>query len=274
MKKVLSVVLALLMIATCAFAFSACGGNTAGDATPTTPEVTQPGDEGKYLKVLTIGHSLAVDCGHMLALVAAAEGYEGLTVGTLYYSGCPLNRHVQNLTNDTPDYRLYLSSTDKPNTIPATTQSVTMQYALELDYWDIVVMQAGVFEVAESNTYTCGDIQKIQNYVREHAINPNVQFAWHMPWVFPTDNDLRDMYDGSSTSNPYYSGYLAYGDDRTTLYNAMTKCVTDHIMTDTSFDFMIPTGTAMENALSSYWEEKQLHRDYAHATDVARVMSS
>jgi hypothetical protein len=37
---------------------------------------------------------------------------------------------------------------------------------------------------------------------------------------------------------------------------------------------LIPSGTAIENALSSYLEETDLHRDYVHATDLGRVISS
>ena len=45
-------------------------------------------------------------------------------------------------------------------------------------------------------------------------------------------------------------------------------------MTDPTFTGLIPSGTAIENALSSYLEEKDLHRDYAHASDFGRVIAS
>ena len=67
---------------------------------------------------------------------------------------------------------------------------------------------------------------------------------------------------------------MAYGDDRSTLYNAIIKNVQDVIVPDDTFEYIIPAGTAMENAFSSYWEEKDIHRDYWHATDRARVMVS
>lgn len=248
--------------------FAGCAKEDNGEETKPAP--TEPAEEAKVLKILTLGHSLTVDSCHMLNLVANAEGYESLLIGTLYYSGCPLNKHVKYLTDDEPAYNLYLSSTDKPNVAPETTDGVTMKYALTYEYWDIIIMQAGVFEVARSETYTNGDIQTIQKYVNEHKLNPLAKFAWHMPWVFPVDRDLQKTKDNDS----YHTNYAEFDHDRSKLYGSMTKCVGDHIMTDETFDFLIPTGTALENALSSYMTEKDLHRDYAHASDFGRLMAA
>ena len=273
LKRILTLTLAMLMILGM---FTACGGNGNTETQPQTTEATeptQPGEEGKILKVLTLGHSLAVDCGHMLARIAAAEGYESMKVGTLYYSGCPLYRHVEFLTYNKPEYNLYISSTDKPDMIPDITNGVTMEYALQFDYWDIIIMQGGVFEIAETAKYTDGNLKTIQKYAQEKCMNPNVKFAWHMAWAPPVENTLRDQYPYPD-DNTYYKSYLPYGDDRTLLYNTIAKCVQDIIVTDETFQFVIPTGTAMENALSSYLEETDIHRDYVHATDWARVMNS
>ena len=271
MKRKSILTLALLM----AFGmFSACGGAGNTATTPETTETpTQPGEEGKTLKILTLGHSLAVDCGHMLARVAAAEGYENFKVGTLYYSGCSLARHVEHLTQNNAEYDLFLSSTDDPDSIPAVTNGVTMEYALRLDYWDIIIMQGTTFELA-GNHFVAGDnIKIIQKYVCEKCLNPNAKFAWHMTWAPPTDNALRDTYHNKE-NNPYYSKYKPYGDDRTTLYNSVVDFTQKIIVTDKSFQFVIPTATAMENALSSYLEEKDIHRDYVHASDLTRLMNS
>lgn len=248
-------------------------GCQAGGAGETTgPEVTQSPEEAKVLKILTLGHSLTTDSCHMLALVAATEGYEHLTVGTLYKSGCKLTEHTQFLTDNEPAYNLYISSTETPDKIPTVTEGVTMHDALGFDYWDIIIMQGGVFEMGRENAYKVGNIQLIQKYVKENVANPNVRFAWHLPWVTPTDNELRDMYP--KTPNSYYKSYEEFNNDRTTFYNAYIKCTKDYILTDDTFEFVIPSATAFENALSSYLTEKDLHRDYAHASDFGRLIAS
>ena len=270
-KRILALTLALLMT----IGLFACGGNTAEtEPVETEPTYTQPAEEAKVLKVLVLGHSLAVDTGHMLNLVAHAEGYESLKLGTLYYSGCELWRHVQYLQGDKREYNLYVSSTDEPNRPPEIVEGVTMKEAIRFEYWDVIVMQAGAFELAEDSAFKNGNIQTIQAYVNEHKLNPTATFAWHMAWALPTDNTLRDMYPYPE-NNPYYNTYQKlFNEDRAAMYDAIVACVRDNIVTDGTFEFVIPCGTAMENALSSYWEENNIHRDYAHATDLARVMTS
>jgi hypothetical protein len=151
-------------------------------------------------------------------------------------------------------------------------EGVTMRDALKRDYWDIIVMQGGVFEIAEDLIYTSGGIKAIQNYAKTHSQNPNAIFAWHMPWATPTTNSLRDTYPNSP--NSYYSGYEKYNHQRSGFYEGITQRVGQYIVTDKSFQFLIPSGTAIENALSSYLEETDLHRDYAHASDLGRVIAS
>lgn len=233
-------------------------------------------EEAKVLKILTLGHSLAVDCGHMLNMVVDAEGgvegYDEVVVGTLYYSGCELWRHVQYMTNNSPEYALYISSSKTPDQPPTTQKNVTMAYAVSYDYWDIVIMQGGVFEIAYDTNYTNGNIQKIQSFVNDRKLNPNATFAWNMTWAGPTDNTLRDKYPYAS--NPYYTEYAKFDDDRNKMYEAITAAVTNNIVPDETFEFIIPSGTAMQNAWSSYWEDVDVHRDYIHATDLTRVMAS
>ena len=224
----------------------------------------------KPLKVLTLGHSLAVDSCHFLALIAATEGDSGLSVATLYYSGCPLAKHVDYLTNNTAAYSLYVSNSAEPAP-PRILPSVTMRDGLVYDEWDVILMQAGTFEPAYDTTFQTGHIQTIQNYVNQHKRNPNAIFGWHMPWVFPTDPDLMAMYP--YTPNGYAVGYEKFGGGRNELYQAITACMEKHILTNDTFRCLIPTGTAMENALSGYLTEKDIHRDYAHATDFGRVIA-
>ena len=247
---------------------TACGSQP-GSTSTTEPEPTDEPAPKQFMKVLTIGHSLSNDATHMLSLVAAAEGYQ-LTIGSLYYSGCPLYRHVMHLQKDEPAYTLYLSDSSNPNA-PDGLKEVTMKQALRHLDWDLIVMQGGTFELAEEKTFTDGNIQIIQNYVNQHKKNPNAVFGWHMHWVFPTDPELMALYP--YTPNGYVVGYEKFGGGRKELYEAITRCMEKYILTDSTFRCLIPTGTAMENALSSYLTEKDIHRDYAHATDFGRVMA-
>ena len=293
-KKLLCLGLSVLLLLGC---LSACGGasetettvETVGLATPTVqttaptetepaptePAPTEPAEEAKVLKVLTLGHSLAVDSNHMINLVAATEGigdYEEIVIGTLYYSGCRLSQHVAFLQSGEAAYSLYMSTTQTPDRAPEILKDVTMQQALTFEYWDIIVMMGNPWEIDSADAFENGNIQIIQKFVNEHKMNPLAYFAWHMPWAMPADTDLLNMYPYDP--NPHYNNYLAYGLDKNAHYTAQAGCVERYILPDETFRFVIPTGTAIQNAWSSYMEEKDLHRDYGHATDMARAMTS
>jgi len=264
MKRILTaILLASFLLGLCA-----CGVSK----TPATTQETTAPIEQPVLRVLTLGHSLALDSGHMLALIAAKEGGLNLKLGTLYYSGCTLQQHVEFMDSDSPKYNLYVSSTEESYKPPERIEAVTMRQAIEYEQWDVVVMQGGATEIARNEPFTNGNIQRIQAFVDAHKQNPDVVFAWHMPWAPPTDADLLSKYPYAD--NPYISTYQAFDNDRSKLYGAITQCVADNILTDETFKFLIPTGTAIENALSSYLEEKELHRDYIHASDLGRVIAA
>ena len=104
-KRAITFILIVVILVCC---LGACGNNEPAETT--VPVVTQSPEEAKVLKVLILGHSLAVDCGHLLALIAKAQGYESLVVGTLYHSGCTLKQHVGFMTENSREYSLYADS--------------------------------------------------------------------------------------------------------------------------------------------------------------------
>ena len=273
LKRILAISFSCLTLLGC---LSACSKTpSTADTNPSTTEATVETPK-QFLKVLVLGHSLAVDANHMLALVAKAEGYEGLEVGTLYYSGCPLWRHVENLKGDIKAYSLYCSKSSNAINPPQVLNDVSMKDAILYRDWDLIVMQGGTFELAETDKFTDGNIQTIQNYVNEYKLNKNAVFAWHMPWAFATEPELQDVYvkQTGAATNFYTEGYKPYNNDRLVFYNKCCEMVQAHILTDDTFKLLIPTGTVIENAMSSYLTEKDLIRDYAHANDYGRLIAA
>lgn len=268
LKRIIAMTLVFLLVLG---TLSACGDTTKTPENTAEPTPSTEVQKRDSIKVLTLGHSLAVDSNHMLALIAEAEGFPKMEVGTLYYSGCPLYRHVEFLKSDVKEYDLYISSTEDVSAPPQKMEGVSMKDALRFKDWDIIILQGGTFEIGRSETFTSSNIQTIQNYVNENKLNPNAVFGWHMPWAFPTETQLIMTY---SKSDEWMSKYAEFNNDRTTMYNAFAKNVSDYILTDDSFQYFIPSGTAFENALSSYLTEFDMHRDYVHASDYARLIAA
>ena len=231
------------------------------------------------MKILTLGHSLAVDSCHMLNLVAATEGFEGqLDIGTLYHSGCRLSRHAENLEGDVVDYNLYLSSSATPDRPPFIEKDVTMKQAIRWDQWDAIIMQGTSGELSTDEGYQNGNLQKVKDYVNQHKTNPNAICGWHMNWVGPTDKELLSIYElrtgKPEENNGHKKFYIRFNFDRQAAYQAVTGATVRNILSDDTFHFVIPTATTIQNAVSSYLGERGVYRDYAHATDLGRLMAA
>lgn len=264
--------------------FTACGDTAQPPAStppattipaPTLPAPTEPAQEVNVMKVLTLGSSSSVDANHMINLVAATEGigdYEQIVIGTLYYSGCKLTQHVKFLQENSPVYDLYLSSTATPGQPPSIMKEVTMRDALLYDYWDIIVLQASSGECDTESSFTNGNIQIIRNYVSEHKRNPTAAFAWHFTGVPATDPELQSTYPLSP--NPYIPMMEKYNNDRQAYFAPRAANIEKFIAPDETYKFIVCSGTATMNASTTYLTEKDLLRDYVHATDLARVILS
>jgi len=244
-------------------------------AAPTETSEEESSKEEKSLKILTLGSSSTVDACHLLNQILATEGtgdYEEVIVGTLYYSGCKLSQHVQFLSQNSPKYSLYLSSSATPNSPPKITKNMTMEMALKLKYWDVILLQASGGELDEDQFLTNGNVRIIQNYVNKKKTNPSAYFGWHFTCIPPTDPELMDSYPYSP--NPYRTKYELYNFDRVACFQARAERIRRYVFTNETIPLKICSITAVMNACTSYLEEKDLYRDYTHSSDLGRVMTS
>lgn len=258
---------------------SACSDGKSGNETDasTASTETEP-DNKKPLKVFTIGNSASLDCCHMLNLVADAEGFgRELYIGTLYHSGCSLSRHVENIAMNRVDYSLHLSSSNTADTPPSKIEEVTLKDGLLHADWDVIVLQGSTATNYKDSAFTSGYIQAIQGFVNKNKRNPNAVYVWNMYQASPADVKLQTMYEtqtGKGAEENNYKKIYREFPDRKTLYAAITDKVARYIVTDSTIADLIPAGAAIENALTSYLEESDLHRDYVHLSDLGRVMAS
>lgn len=269
LKKTIALSLAVLLA--CGL-FGGCG-KTEPAAETTEPKETQPAEEAKVMKILTLGSSSSVDACHMLNLVAAREGVEQeLVVGTLYYSGCKLSQHVQFLTENSNVYQLYLSSTATADFPPTIMDEVSMQMALRQDCWDIIILQGAGGETMEDSAFTNGNIETIKDYVNKNKLNPEMVFGYHAIGVQSTDKDLIATYPYSP--NGYDSGAAKWDYDRVKMYNERIDRLERFVETDEDYQYRIYSITAVENAITSYLGQKGIKRDYTHLTDIGRLIAA
>ena len=193
LKKFLCLALAAIMMLGC---FTACG-STPEPVETTQPAPTEPAGEAEVLKVLTLGHSLTVDSGHMINLVAATEGYEGkMVIGTLYYSGCKLNQHYEWWVGNKANYQFYVTDENGRRG----TNNVSLEYCLAQGDWDFISLQQSNGPIRRETP--AGHLENVAlytdtliNYFRQEF--PKAEFLWHQTWANQIGYD-RDGYQVTS----------------------------------------------------------------------------
>lgn len=253
MKKTISLIICILL---CACLLLGCGGQTV-PADTTAPLDTTPYDplEGnKTLRVLAIGNSFSNDTTHYLEDIARAEGFENIKVGNLYISGCKLDQHATNASSNAAAYKYYMNYSGSWETI----EGCTIQYALNQERWDFITMQQGSTYSGVADTYEPHLTQLIE-YVNKNKLEPRAYLAWNMTWAYQSDFE-KDM-------------FAKYDRDQMKMYNAIIDTVKAKVEPHQEIRMIIPVGTAIQNARTSYFGDT-LTRDGYHLSDLGRVIAS
>lgn len=217
--------------------------------TPTEPagEPTEPADTpyvpDDTLKILAIGNSFSEDAMEYLYNIATHSGVEKVVLGNLFIGGGTLQQHWNNLNNETP---CTLQLRNGSNAMTALSR--TLQSAVAYTDWDIITLQQGSGSSGMPDTYE-PYLSELIDFVKDNAINPNMKLGWHMTWAYQQD----------TTHNEFYK----YDRDQMTMYNAIVDTVKKKVLTSGEFDFIIPSGTAVQNMRTSFAGD-MLTRDGYH----------
>lgn len=247
MKKIISFVLCAVLTLSL---LCGCGGN---GQTETTPETTETPQKSGSLKVLAIGNSFSQDAMQMLYEIATKEGYTEVVLGNLYDPGCTLKGHVENFTTESIAYSFYLN--DKGGWGSTKT---TLLYGLQAQEWDIITLQQGSPDSGVVETYN-EDLQTLIDYVNKNKTNPDAKLYWHMTWAYAKDSK-QDAF------------FKVYKLDQMNMYNMIVNSVKEKVVPNTAFTGVIPCGTAIQNARSSYLGDT-MNRDGYHLSDMGRIIA-
>ena len=227
---------------------------TQATTAPTTEPTTEPTEPAKVadkdawkadgvLKILTIGNSFSTDCMQFVYEIAEAAGAKDIMLGNLYIGGCSLNKHLTNLKADSADYTYYTND----GSGWTSEKNYKMTDAIKSDNWDFISFQQSSSRSGIASQYT--DIEIIVPMVEALCTNENVEFIWHMTWAYQQD----------STN----SSFESYNNDQMTMYNAIVDAVQQHIVPCKKITRIVPNGTAIQNARTSYVGD-ELTRDGYH----------
>ena len=192
----------------------------------------------KSMKILSIGNSFSNDAHRYLHSLAKLEGEDIKTVN-LYISGCSLQRHYDNMINDSYSYDFELNG-------QRTGTKISIKQALESEDWDVVTLQQASRFSWQYKSYS-PYIEELSKYIKK--LCPNAKIFIHQTWAYEDgSNKLKEMVKLKSSKQ---------------MLKKIAKCYRK-IAKKIKADGIILCGEAMSNALKFGMEK--VHRDCFHAS--------
>lgn len=272
MKRILALFLSLILAVS---VFGGCGGQSESAGTTQATEApgpTQSPEEQAVLRVISIGNSHTNDTTNLLYEVFHAEmPDQKVLIGNMYYSGCPVVKHVQFAQTNSPEYEYMKNDSGTWNTQEGT----TLEYALREQAWDVVILHdMNTYAIKESN-YSSPIHQTLIDYVKQNTYY-NVDLLWHLPWANPVDPVFFEL---SYDPQPPGEWVTNYTNNSGMNYDTMLQQLIDmsqtHVMSTGEFKDVIPAGTAIHYANNCLDQtDPDLYRDYTHMSDFGRLLTA
>lgn len=268
MKKILALFLSMILI----LSITGCGSNT--DTAQTTGETqpTQSAAEQEVFRVLTIGNSHTNDTTNLLYEVFRAEMPEQkVMIANMYYSGCPMHKHVTFANADSPEYEYLKNDSGEWVSMEGT----TLGYALREQAWDVIILHEMNTYAGREDNYTTDYTQQLIDYVKTNTPYPT-QFLYHLPWANPVDETFfASSYDpqppGSWVENYRNRFNMSYD----TMFQKLLELTQTYVVPHEDITGVIPNGTALHYANNALMlEDTDLFRDYTHLSDFGRLLAS
>lgn len=199
------------------------------------------------VRILGIGNSFTVDAleQHFQPLLTA-EGVDAV-IGYPYRGGTWLSQHDawSSRTDTLPyNYRTFKNG----QFVTTGLASYSLKMAVEDEPWDWVIIQSDHDSAGVYSSYV-PYMEHLISFVKAHCSNPNVKIGFYMTWA----------YDASST----YKSFSIYNKDQQLMYDSIIACAQKLMADHPELELLIPCGTAVQNARTSYMGQR-LNRDGYH----------
>ena len=207
----------------------------------------------KTLNVLMIGNSYSDDTSQWVNEICADLGIE-VNIGNLYIGGCSLETHYNNLKNNNNAYEF--RTYDKNTKNWKTEKNTSIATALEYYDWEYVtIQQASALSGIESSYEYVYDVMD-----EVWQIKDDVRFIWNMTWAYQ--------------ENSGHSSFGAYGSSQEIMYQSIINTVKSEILTNSDIVTVIPNGTAVQNARTSFVGDNLCRDVYCHLSlDLGRYIA-
>lgn len=186
----------------------------------------------EVIKILAIGNSFSQDAAESYVDdLAKADGVQ-LIIANMYIGGCRLETHWINAERDSAAYS-YRKIVNGDTTIVAKQKLST---AILDENWDYITFQQASPYSGLIDSYF-PYLTNLLSYTKQHATNPDVQFAFHQTWAY--------------AANSKQSAFKNYNNDQLQMYQAIVKTVGAAVK-KAGINIVIPSGTAIQNVRTSF----------------------
>ena len=209
-------------------------------------------DYSNGIKILAIGNSYSEDAMRYMFNMLVQLGVEPskITLVCAYIGGGTLEQHVNNISllpSKRSDYRELVFSANgyvewKNNSARLIDELVGLE-------WDIITLQQQSRRSGQPGEYE-PHLGTLIQYVLQNA-PPGYRLGWHMTWAFGAG----------------YNELSYYSNSQLTMYNDICSTVQNNVVSSypAVFDFIIPSGTAIQNARGYFGDN--LNRDGSHLNE-------
>lgn len=208
-----------------------------------TAFVLMGANAAKVVKILAIGNSFSEDAIEQnLHELADADGVKTI-IANLYIPGCTLEHHMKCVNEDLKSYRYRKIGVDgKMQQI----DKEQVSKALADEEWDYVSVQQASHFSGVYDTYQ-PYLKELVAYVKTHT-SPKTKIVFHQTWAYSNDSK--------------HDGFVKYGNNQLIMYNCILDA-TRKVIHDCHPDILVPAGTAIQNARTSYIGDR-MNRDGYH----------
>lgn len=204
---------------------------TAADVTTAKTDLPDGAKIPETIKILSIGNSFSTDCMEYLYQLLKNAGVKNVVLGIAYHSGCKLEQHLQYARADSTDYSYHKNTSGSwKNSANKKLSSIIADQD-----WDIITLQESSKTSGVANAYHV-NLKPLVDIVRNY--NNTAALVWNMTWAYQQDST--------------HSSFPTYNRNQMTMYQMILNCTKNYVEKDGRFEYIIPVGTSIQDARTSY----------------------
>ncbi|SUJ02794.1 Uncharacterised protein [Sphingobacterium spiritivorum] len=178
-----------------------------------------------------------------------------MVIGNLYIGGAPLSLHVRNVNEDKAAYSYRKITSDGNKTV---TPDVRISDALVDEPWDYISFQQASPLSGKYETYK-SDLPALFAYVKAHVRYPSTKYILHQTWAYQQDSK--------------HDGFANYDRSQLKMYEAIAH-TSQQAFKLIPFDLLVPAGTAVQNARTSFIADHYTRDGYHLNLDYGRFTAA